>query len=243
MRRPRIGITSGSAPVPVAEGTLASHYVGLAYTWAIDSVGGVPVVLPAVEGHEEEDALELIGAVDGILLSGGTDIHPATYGQALDRERTHDPDTSRDRFELALVARAREAGLPILGVCRGLQLLNVAYGGTLDQHRPHRSSLRVSRTDLRIEETHLRVEPGTRTRAILGVDRLAVYCLHHQAVDRVGEGLVVTMRAADGLVEGLEDPSAPFVLGTLWHPEQTAHREAALRIYRALVEAAGRRHG
>jgi len=171
VRRPRIGIRSRSAPVPVAEGTLASHRLGLAFTRALDSVGGVPVVLTAVEGHEEEDAFEPIGAVDGILLSGLTDIHPATYGQALDREWIHDLDTSRDRPELALLARARGAGPPILGVHRDLRLLNAAYVGALDQH------------------------------------------------------------------------PAPFALGTLRHPEQTARREATLRMDRALVEAAGRRHG
>lgn len=241
MNRPVIGITSGISGVPVAEGILPSHYVGLGYARAVDEVGGLPLIMPAVEGHEEEDAVALIDLLDGLLLAGGTDIHPSSYGRRLDPNRTHDPDPARDRFELALVRRARERDIPILGICRGFQMLNVAYGGTLDQHRPHRVARPVPRDDLRVQEVTLRVERGTRAWDALRVDRLSVYCLHHQAVDEVGDGLTVSMQAEDGMIEGLEDPEARFVLGVLWHPEQMADRGLAIEVYRSLVEAARQR--
>jgi putative glutamine amidotransferase len=241
LSRPIIGVTCGSAGVPVAEGVLPSHYVGLGYTRALRDAGGVPVVLPAVEGSEEEDAGDITKLLDGLLLAGGTDIHPQTYGAAIDPERTQKPDPSRDRFEIALVNHARDRGLPILGICRGFQIMNVAYGGTLDQHRPHRVSEVVQHDSLRIEATDLIVNADTLLGGALGTNRLQVYCLHHQAIDRLGDGLEVTSSASDGLIEGLEDPSAPFILGVLWHPEQMTASVDAEHIYEAFVKAAASR--
>jgi putative glutamine amidotransferase len=240
-RRPVIGLTCGSAGVPVAEGVLPSHYVGLAYTRSLGNAGALSLVLPAVQGSEEEDAVEIAELLDGLLLAGGTDIHPETYGVAIDPERTQKPDRSRDRFEIALVHQAKELGLPILGICRGFQILNVAYGGTLDQHRPHEGLDLVAHDSLRIEATNLSVKDGSLLGAALGTDRLQVYCLHHQAVDRIGHGLQVTSSASDGLIEGLEDPSAPFIVGVLWHPEQMTGSTDAQRVYDAFVTAAASR--
>lgn len=238
MARPVIGITCGSGGMPVAEGTLPSHYVGLGYTNSVSDAGGLPVILPAVDGLEERDAAEAISLLDGLLLAGGTDIHPECYGVEIDSERTKTPDPARDRFEIALVRQAREHRIPILGICRGFQMLNVAYGGTLDQHRPHLDAELVDHDTLRIQATHLSVEQGSLLAHALGTNQLQVYCLHHQAIDRVGKGLRVTSAAADGLIEGLEDPASGFVLGVLWHPEQMAGFADAQRVYEALVTAA-----
>jgi len=236
--RPVIGVTSGAAGVPVAAGSLPAHYVGLGYTRSVAQAGGLPLVLPAVEGHEEELAGEVIGLLDGLVLAGGTDIHPETYGDVYDPGRTEKPDRARDRFELALVGHARERDLPVLGICRGFQILNVAYGGNLDQHRPHTDAARADVPGLEVDVTPVSVEARSRTRGVLGVDSLDVYCIHHQAVDRIGDGLVVSARARDGIVEALEDPSAGFMLGVLWHPEQMASGPASQAVYEALVQAA-----
>jgi putative glutamine amidotransferase len=225
----------------VAEGVLPSHYVGLGYTRALRDAGAIPIVLPAIQGSEEEDAADVVRLLDGLLLAGGTDIHPETYGASMDPERTQKPDRARDRFEIALVHHAKKRDLPIFGICRGFQILNVAYGGTLDQHRPHEVSKRVTLDSLRVEAIDLSVNAGSLLTAALGTDRLQVYCLHHQAVDRIGNGLQVTSSASDGLIEGLEDPKAPFILGVLWHPEQMTDSIDAQHIYEAFVKAAASR--
>jgi len=224
--------------MPVSEGVLASHYVGEGYARSVDAAGGVPLILPAVDGYEEGDAAELVQAIDGVLLAGGTDIHPETYGQTLDPARTVKPDIARDRFEMALVREARRRGLPILGICRGFQMLNVAYGGSLDQHRPHAGDRLVDDPELRIEVTDLTLDPDSKIGAALGVSEMQVYCLHHQAIDRLGDGLRATSSAVDGLIEGIEDPSAVFVAGVLWHPEQMAGSADAQHVYETFVRAA-----
>lgn len=227
--------------MPVAEGILPSHYVGLGYPRSAAEAGGIPVLLPAVDGFEERSAADYAAGIDGLLLAGGTDIHPGAYGGSYRAELTHDPDPARDRLELALVREARRRDLPVLGICRGFQVLNVAYGGTLDQHRPHRDLPAAPVQGLRVQVTPVTVAEGSNLARVLGYRQLDVYCLHHQAVDRVGDGLQVAARASDGMVEALEDPSASFTVGLLWHPEQMADSAGALRPYRALVAAAGRR--
>jgi putative glutamine amidotransferase len=237
--RPRILLSAGTADVPVAEGFLPSHYVGLGYARAIAAAGGLPLVVPNVAGHEAELAAAAIEQGDGLLLTGGTDLDPATYGRTLDEAETRHPDPARDRIEAALIDAARARRLPILGICRGFQMLNVAYGGTLDQHRPHDGSTVVDHPLLRIEETKVSLRPGSVVARAVGCEQIAVYCLHHQAVEEIGHGLVATGTAADGLIESLEDPSADFVLGVLWHPEQMLERDHARAIYQAFLSAAG----
>ncbi|MEI7742610.1 MAG: gamma-glutamyl-gamma-aminobutyrate hydrolase family protein [Chloroflexota bacterium] len=240
-RRPVIGITSGSADVPIAEGHLPSFYVGRGYARAVAQAGGLPVVLTAIDGAEEDLAREVVGRLDGLVLSGGTDIDPAVYGAERD-EHTQKTDSPRDRFELALVREARVLDLPVLGICRGFQLLDVAYGGSLDPHRPHEDAALADIEGIRAEVTRVALEPGSLAARVYAGRSVDVVCIHHQAVDRVGEGLVVGGRSADGLVESVEDPAAAFVLGILWHPEQMLDRDVtSIRAYRGLVEAAERR--
>lgn len=236
--RPRIGITSGATGVPVAEGVLPSHYVGQGYTRSILEAGGIPIVLPAVAGFEKQMADDVIDLLDGLVLAGGTDIHPSTYGAEIDSKWTHDPDPTRDNFEKALLLRARERQLPVLGICRGFQMMNVIYGGTLDQHRPHESDDLAPVEGLRVQRTQVNVEEGTQTFTMLGQTSLEVYCLHHQAIDVVAVGLQVSARATDGMIEAIEDPEVKFAVGLLWHPEQMVDRDSALLPYQALVRAA-----
>jgi putative glutamine amidotransferase len=240
--RPTIGITSGSADVPIAEGRLPSYYVGRGYPRAVALAGGLPLVLTAIEGSEAELAGEIISRIDGLLLSGGTDIDPVTYG-AVREDDTQKPDPDRDRFELALIREARSRAVPILGICRGFQILDVAYGGTLSQHRPHATAADAEIPGIRAEATRVDLVPGSRVEAAYDARSVDVVCIHHQAIDRVGDGLVVGGRSGDGLIESLEDPAADFVLGILWHPEQMLDRDhASIRVYEALVAAAaGRR--
>ncbi len=238
---PIIGITCGTAGVPVAEGELPSYYVGVGYPRAVTVAGGTPVVLTAIPGQEVAVAERVIDLLDGLIVAGGTDIHPATYGGALDDALTQKPDRSRDRFELALVSLARERDLPTLGICRGFQMLNVSAGGTLDQHRPHTQAVLADVPSLRVEATTVTFEPGSRVAEVYGGDGAVVFCIHHQAIGRLGEGLMVGARSADGLVESLENPDRSFELGILWHPEQMLDRERdglALAPYQALVNAA-----
>jgi gamma-glutamyl-gamma-aminobutyrate hydrolase PuuD len=240
-RRPRIAISSGRADVLVAAGTLPSYYLGEGYPRAVAAAGGVPLILPCVPGQEDELGAVSLDGMDGLLLAGGTDIHPESYGQACDSALTHDPDPVRDRFELALVGAARERSLPVLGVCRGFQILNVAYGGSLCQHRPHQGARVLDSPGLRIEETDVRLDPSSRLAAVLGAASTRVCCIHHQAIDEVGPGLRVVGQASDGTVEAIEDASGAEVLGVLWHPEQMLDSEGSRSLYGAFVAQAGAR--
>jgi putative glutamine amidotransferase len=202
--------------------------LGMTYLRTLDAAGALPVVLPPVIADVEA----LLDRLDGVVLSGGPDLDPAAYG-ARDRHPQLGPtEPSLDAFELALARAALERGTPILAVCRGAQALNVACGGTLHQHIPgHRQTAPAG------EPTHdVRIEGSSRLARIAGGRTLAVNSFHHQAVDRLGEGLRIVGRAADGTVEAIE--GAGFVLGVQWHAETLA---AHLPLFEALVAAASPR--
>jgi putative glutamine amidotransferase len=159
----------------------------------------------------------------GLLLTGGVDVDPQLYGQE-PHAMTQEPDRSRDEMELAALERALQAGLPVLAICRGAQLLNVKFGGTLCQHLPN-PDVHEQRNPDEIPRKHrdaheVEISAGTRLETIIGARRCAVNSRHHQAVDRVGDGLEVSARSiTDGVVEGLELPSSRFVVAVQWHPE------------------------
>jgi putative glutamine amidotransferase len=185
--------------------------------------------------HEEtlHAAAGAIRAVDGLVLSGGADIDPARYGEPPHPRTATSP--GRDAWELALLHAALAAGRPVLAICRGMQLLNVACGGTLHQHLPetvgHDGHCPQPGT---FGRTEVRIAPAGRLTGILGA-RLTVSCHHHQAIHRLGTGLVPTGWATDGTIEAIEHPGHSFVLGVQWHPEEdTADR----RLFAALVHAA-----
>lgn len=238
--RPLIGITTGSTLVPIVEGQLDAHYAGRAYTAAVAAAGGTPVLLPAVEGAGAAYADDYLEAVGGIVLAGGTDIDPALYGGGWPPVQTAEPD--RDALERALVIGARERGLPLLGVCRGMQMINIALGGTLHEHIEHQDvEAQPSGTFADVRLHTLPLDRGSLAQRVLGRDEVEVLCMHHQAPDRIGDGLRVSARARDGIVEAIELDDG-FVLGVLWHPEHMLDRgPLQARLYESLVAAARER--
>ena len=191
----------------------------------------------------------LVGELDGIVFAGGPDVDPARYGEAA-HALTEAASPQRDEFEIALMHRALELRLPTLAICRGLQVANVALGGSLHQHVPDAFGSSVPHARLvggetdrgLIAEHRLAIAPGSRLAGIAG-DTLVTGSRHHQAVDRVAAGLSVVARAPDGVIEALEMPAAPhFWLAVQWHPESTVALDtgASAALFKALVASAAR---
>ncbi len=232
MKRPIIGITLGNGSQPGVQ-ALRSDYLA-----SVERAGALPVALPALPA---QDAALLLERLDGLLLSGGDDIDPALYGQRK-HSKLRDVDRRRDDFELALVHEALRRDRPILAICRGQQVLNVALGGTLLQDIP--SELRVvadhDGSGDRTRRRHaVELLEHSKLRAILGRDALEVNSLHHQAVARPGDGLAVAARSpVDGVIEGLELPGSRFVVAVQWHPESFWNQpDSFQRLFDAHAEA------
>ena len=218
-----------------------TYEIPRAYLDAVLGAGGIPILLPA--NLPAEELPSLLEGVDGVLLSGGGDLHPARYGE-VERPEIHSIDPERDAFELALIPLALAADKPLLAICRGCQALNVALGGTLwwdiasqlpgaGKHNWYPAYPR----DLLAHE--IAIEPGTRLAEALGEKRARVNSLHHQAVKEPGDGLRVCARAEDGVIEGIELPGRRFALGVQWHPECLPGDERMRGLFRAFVQAAG----
>lgn len=202
------------------------------YARALEAVGLVPVIL----APPEQRSLAEIG-VAGLLISGGTDVDPELYGEDRAPE-TERPDRPRDRMERRLLREALQADLPVLGICRGMQFINVFHGGTLIQHHPRQATHRVRTGDRSLPAHDAIVQPGTRLAGILGAGRCGVNSRHHQAADRIPYLLQVSARAPDGMVEGLERKDKPFVVAVQWHPEdQIARDERQRKLFEAFKEA------
>jgi putative glutamine amidotransferase len=204
------------------------------YVRALQRAGALALVLPPDEAAVEDPDL-LLDRIDGLLLAGGADIDPASYGAEAHAE-TKGTWPERDRFELALTRRALERDMPVLGICRGMQLLNVALGGTLDQHLPQSIGDGRHRSVAGSFGTHrVRLAAGTLACDAAGTDGLLVMSHHHQGVDRLGEGLEVSGWSVDDeVVEAIEVPDRSFALGVVWHPEE----DETSAIIPALVAAA-----
>ena len=209
------------------------------YLTAVQRAGGLALIL-APDAELVEEPAQALELVDGLLLTGGADIDPASYGEPRHPE-TVDTVPERDEFEIALTRGAIELHLPLLGICRGMQLLNVALGGTLLQHLPERLGHEEHRRvpgSFDGADHDVELVPGSLAARVAGETRHAIKSHHHQAVDRLGEGLVVSGRDIDdGLPETIEMPERDFVLGVQWHPE--ADEES--RVVGALVSEAARR--
>jgi putative glutamine amidotransferase len=232
--RPLVGVTMGIDHRRGTHFSLRSDYVR-----AVEAAGALPVLLAP---GRPEDAGDLLGRLHGLVLSGGGDLDPSHYGETA-HETVTDVTPERDAFELALAREALLRDHPILAICRGVQTLNVAAGGTLiqdipsslegaDDHDPERE---------RWELAHdVRLLPGSRLRQVLGEDTVAVNSFHHQAVKDVGRGLVANAwSVTDGVVEGVEAPGSRFVLGVQWHPESFWDKRPSFQpLFEALVEAA-----
>ena len=218
-------------------------YVNLAYLRAIEQAGGIPV--PLAPGLEPATLEALWRRVDGLLLTGGWDLDPARYGQAR-HPKTENVSETRDAVEVGLVTRALDERVPLFCICRGIQVLNVALGGSLVQDIADDvdTSLVHTQKELRDVATHeVRVAADSRLHAIVGAHELRVNSMHHQAIGRVGRGLREVAWATDGVIEGLETKSDDgFVVAVQWHPEELVGRDAAARaLFAALVDAARRR--
>jgi putative glutamine amidotransferase len=229
--RPVIAICARTAPVTLQG---ANMTVTLAFQPHVDllaSAGCTPVLVPLVPGAEH-----LIGRLGGLLVPGGPDVDPALYG-GTPHARTRASSPGMDAVELALVKEALSAGLPILAICRGMQLLNVHCGGTLHQHLPEitgNDSHSPETGAFRLGRHRLDLKPHSRIARILGGDTPTASCHHHQAINQVGKGLTATAWAPDGIIEAVEVVDHPFAIGVQWEVGRTADE----RLYRALTEAA-----
>jgi putative glutamine amidotransferase len=236
---PLIGVTTYLEQAQTGVWDVPASFLPKVYLDAVTDAGGIAVLLPP-QPVTRAVAASVLARLDGLIVSGGADVDPGLYGQAA-HPRTGRPRTDRDAWEEALLTAAIDAGLPFLGICRGAQLLNVTLGGTLVQHLP----------DLVGDDSFqpgegvfgpktVSIDADSRLAAVLRQDddELDVHVYHHQSIDRVAEGLVVTARTEEGVIEAVELPSVPFGLAVQWHPEEeTADR----RLFAGLVDAA-RRH-
>ncbi|HEY5099721.1 MAG TPA: gamma-glutamyl-gamma-aminobutyrate hydrolase family protein [Gaiellaceae bacterium] len=224
-----MGITSYVEPASWGAWQLDAALIPLMYVQALERAGARPLLVPpSVDGVEET-----LDALDGLLFSGGSDLGPETYG-AEAHPATNGVRAERDRAELALLEAALARDMPVLAVCRGSQVLNVARGGDIVQHLPEVVGHEEHRAVLGTFSEHpVRIEDDSRLGALLG-ERAPVKSHHHQGIGRLGEGLREVAWADDGIVEGVEDPSMRFAVGVLWHPE--AGEDA--RLFDALVAEA-----
>lgn len=208
------------------------HGAGRRYSESIARAGGIPLVLPPmVDLVEHLDGV--LDRCDAVVLHGGGDVDPRRYGQEQTSDKVYGVDPDHDEVELALVARLIERDFPLLAICRGVQILNVALEGTLLQH-----------VDGHVRTVHpVTLEAGSRTASAMGTVRPAeCHSFHHQVLDRIGRGLVVTGRADDGLVEAVEVNGARWMVGVQWHPEDSADIDPAQqRLFDSLIDVAGHR--
>lgn len=231
--RPVVGLTACQEQVQTGIWDIAAGYLEAEYIEGVAMAGGIVVLLPP-QPVGPEIAGRLLDSLDALVITGGPDVDPAAYGQE-PHPATDQPRADRDAWEFALLRGALDRGLPVLGVCRGAQVLNVAFGGTLHQHLPdvlgHSGHQAGNGVFTRLP---VGTVAGTRLAALIG-ESVEGACYHHQAIDKVGDPLVVSAMDADGVVEALELPGESFVLAVQWHPEKSLDD---LRLFAAVVEAA-----
>jgi putative glutamine amidotransferase len=210
--------------------------LGERYLEAVRSAGGMPVILAPVSSESIET---LIARLDAVVLSGGPDLHPSAYG-VLPHPELGPTEPELDRFELELARAAVARGLPVLGICRGMQVLNVALGGSLHQHLPDLEGQVNHRQDRTSGDPSHRVTLArdSRLTKVIGRRYVEVNSFHHQALHALGRGLAVAGRAPDGVVEAVEVPGRRFTFGVQWHAECLAERPEHLALFRGLVRAA-----
>jgi putative glutamine amidotransferase len=217
-----IGITAGIEQASWRDWTGLAFLSPRNYALAVQREGGLAILLPP-EGEAEGSSDRLLELLDGLIITGGSDLDPATYGRR-SHPRTSPASPERDRFELALARIALDRDLPLLAICRGMEVLNVARGGTLVQHLPEAigSELHLH-TPGAFADHEVRLEPDSVARSAAGAERIAVKSHHHQALDELGEGIVASgWSVPDDVVEAVEVPARRFALGVLWHPEEHA---------------------
>jgi putative glutamine amidotransferase len=239
-KKPLIGISANISPANdekrLFNRATEVYYIQQHYMTFVEAGGGLPVLLTPT--RNTETIAELVNRIDGVLLVGGIDVDPSLYGE----ENTHSMECNldRDRFDIALVQQAREMHKSVLGICRGIQVLNVAYGGSLYQHIPasFKNPLQHGMVDNK-ESFHLtQIDKGTILWEILGEPELRTNSSHHQSVKQSGDGLEVVARSVDGVVEAVIDSENPLVLGVQWHPERMQDDDRQLSIARWLATSA-----
>jgi putative glutamine amidotransferase len=231
--RPVVGMTTYLEQAQTGIWDVRAGFLPAAYFQGVTMAGGIAVLLPP-QPVDRDIADRVLDRLDGLVITGGKDVDPARYGER-PHPATDEPGGVRDAWEFTLLDRALHRGLPVLGICRGAQVLNVALGGTLHQHLPdvightgHRAGNAVFST------LPVRTVAGTRLAALVG-ESCEVQCYHHQAIAEHGEGLVVSAWDADGVIEALELLGDRFVLAVQWHPEESLDD---LRLFAAIVDAA-----
>jgi putative glutamine amidotransferase len=231
---PVIGLTTYLEQAQTGVWDVRASFLPQVYFEAVNRAGGIAVLLPPQPVNDVVTA-RVLDTLDGLIITGGADVDPARYGE-VPHPRTDRPRSDRDEWEDALLLGAIQRELPFLGICRGAQVLNVALGGTLIQHVPDViGSERYNLGSGRFNEVPVAVESGSELSELIGAGVTAkVY--HHQAIDRVANGLTVTARADDGVIQGVELDSVPFGVAVQWHPEESLDDD--LRLFVGLVEAA-----
>ena len=226
MAKPLIGITTYVEPASWGHWHVEAALVPYDYVRAVERAGGRALLVPP----DDEGIEEVLDALDGLVFSGGNDMAPESYGAEAD-PATNGTNPARDHGELALLTAALERDLPVLAICRGVEVLNVVRGGDLVQHLPDVVGHEEHRAVVgEFSEHPVRVEPSSRLDEVRG----PVMSHHHQGLGRIGDGLREVAWAEDGVVEAVEDPDKPFVVGVLWHPEAGEDQ----RLFEQLVEAA-----
>ena len=229
---PLVGLSAYSGPARWAIWDRTATLLPTVCPDRVARAGGLPVLVPPMPGIEA-----VVARLDGLVLPGGGDIDPARYG-ADPHPRTRGITPGRDAAELALLDAAVAAGVPVLGICRGVHLLNVLRGGTLHQYVPDVAGHLGHQPEPGVYgRQQVRLAPGSRIAEIMDIDTALVPCHHHQAVDRLGTGLVATAWADDGTVEAVELADHPFAVAVQWHADQDEDD----RLFRAFVAAAARR--
>lgn len=235
--RPLIGITTAES----VENGKSYHRSYARNAWAIADAGGLPVYVPT--GLDEATLRDIYERLDAVLLPGGPDVDPTYYGA--DRHpQTIEIDDARDTLELTLARWTYDDDRPLFGICRGHQVMNVAFGGTLIQDIPsevetelaHATPSTLPRNTIRHE---VEINPDSRLAAILGTAHVSVNSLHHQSVERAGTGVQITGKSPDGVVEALEVPNKRYMLSVQWHPEDLYNNDDAMkRLFASFVQAA-----
>ena len=234
--RPLIGIPC--RPLIRAETGRPIYANNRAYVHAVESAGGLPILIPMINDHNILTAL--LSRLDGLLLSGGIDVHPSRYGEEV-HPLTQEVDIELVEFEITLASWAIQQDITVLGVCRGMQLINVVLGGTLYQDIDDQYPNSIAHSNRHMPQTHLAhhiiVEPGSRMETILGAREVRVNSLHHQAIKDPGKGVHITGRAPDGVPELLEVTSYRFLMAVQSHPEEIYSIEPAFkRLFSAFVQ-------
>lgn len=234
--RPVLGLTTYLQQAQTGVWNVRASFLSASYVDGVNLAGGIASLLPP-QPVDAQIASRILDGLDGLIITGGRDVVPESYGQqphpATDAAVAE--SRLRDGLERVLVLEAIRRRMPLLGICRGAQMINVALGGTLHQHLPdvighthHQQGNAVFSTSA------VRTVPGTRLAALIGASSDA-QCYHHQAIDRLGDGLVISAKDSDGVIEAVEIPGDSFVLAVQWHPEE---RLDDLRLFAAMVEAA-----